>query len=499
MTLIAIDIGTTHCKAGLFNEDGVAVRIANRPMITHQSPEGWAYYDPLQVLEIVKTILYEITLDQQEPIAAIGIASMAETGLLVERDSGNPSSPLLPWFETSSQTSADLILERCSSLECYLKFGLKVNFKSSLAKILWLSQDKGWSLTNKLWLSAADFVAYYLTGNYGTDYSLASRTLAFRLDRKEWDSEWLLNWGIPEDIFPPAYPSGKPIGKLSRDFSGIKAGTAVSICGHDHVCAALAMGAITPGIVFDSMGTAETLIGMLPERLLTKDDYLLGLQCGCHVAQGLGYWMGGNSTSGGSLEWMRGVVSPIPLSYIELENLIDLANSGPTGILYYPYLLGSGSPHTNSRTRAAFIGITMSHKSEDIFKAVLEGVAYEMEFIRRSGEKMSGQAIRSLVAAGGGSRYLAWMQIKADISGCEIIAPTQPEATLLGAALAAGIGCGLYRDATEALARLAPQKVDTFYPDAENHAIYKRLFDQGYLMFQEPLRNYSQSFNNFQE
>lgn len=499
MTLIAIDIGTTHCKAGLFTEDGKVKKIASRPMNSHVSPRGWTYYDPPEVLEMIKSILEEITLDHKESISAVGIASMAETGLLLDRKTGEACSPLIPWFETISQASADLILDRANPLDCYLKYGLKVNFKSSLAKILWLSREENYPLENKYWLSAADFIAYFLTGNFATDYSLAGRTLAFRVDRRQWDEGWLRSWKIPPDLFPAAFPSGQPIGEVSRNLPGIKAGTAVSVCGHDHVCAALAMSAIDPGIVFDSMGTAETLIGVLPERSITQEDYDIGLQYGCHVAQGMRYWMGGNSASGGSIEWMRGLISPSSLSYDELDDLIDHAGDGPTGILYFPYLLGSGSPHTNPRTSGAFIGLTMSHKSEDIFKAVLEGVGYEMEYIRRSGEEMSGQPIESLVAAGGGTRNETWMQIKSDITGCEIKVPAQPEATLLGAAVATGIGIGLYRDASDALVHIAPKIAETYHPNAENHKRYQKLFNDGYLQFQEPLIQVSQRLGISQE
>jgi xylulokinase len=495
MALIAIDIGTTHCKAGLFSESGSVIKIVNKPMISHQSSKGWAYYDPPEVLKLVSSILDEITKDNDESISAIGIASMAETGLLVDKKTGEACSPLIPWFETISQPNADLILDKAGSLECYLRFGLKVNFKSSLAKILWLSEQDDYSLKNKHWLSTADYIAYYLTGNFATDYSLAGRTLAFSLDKKDWDHDWLNSWGIREDLFPPVFPSGTPIGKVSRSLPGISSDIPVSICGHDHVCASLAVGAIETGIVFDSMGTAETLIGVFPERPITEEDFRTGLQYGCHVTQGMQYWMGGNSASGGSIEWMRGLLGSSPLSYDELDEIIAKANSGPTGILYFPYLLGSGSPHTDPRKSGAFIGLTMAHKTEEIFKAVLEGVAYEIELIRRAGEKISGQPIRALIAAGGGTRNPAWMQIKSDITGCEINVLSQPEATLLGAVIAAGIGIGLYDDNEDALNQISTQILDTYHPDTENHDIYGKLFNEGYLKFQEPLHDYSKTLD----
>ena len=488
MTLLAIDIGTTHCKAGLFDVNGTVMKIASRKTITRQSSDGWAYYEPHEMLGVVAAIVEEVTRDQLQPIAAIGIASMAETGLLVDRKTSQYRSFMIPWFETKAQPYADEIILKIDPMDCYLKYGLRVSFKSSLAKILWLRQECC-SLENAIWLSAADFVAYWLTGEFGTDYSLAGRTLVFRVGEKRWDEEWLREWKIPENLFPPAYQSGTPIGKVVVSVAGLKKGIPVSVCGHDHICASLAMGVIRPGIVFDSMGTAESMIGVLPERSLTEADYHNGLHYGCHVAEGLGYWTGGLSTSGGSVEWVRTLLSSAP-SYQDLDALLDNAGPRPTGILYFPYLLGSGSPHVDPRARGALIGLTKEHRSQDFFKAVLEGTAYEMEFIRRAGERMTGQPIRSLVAAGGGTRFASWMQIKADVSGCEIKVSTEPEATLVGAAISVGVGCGVYSSLGESLNAFGARFPDTFHPIPQNFAIYKQLYENGYLHFQEALRSF---------
>lgn len=489
--IVAIDIGTTHCKAGLFYEDGSVIKIASRIMVSYKMPDGWSYYDPGQVISMVSETLEEITQDYSGAISAVGIASMAETGLLVNRADGNLRSHFIPWFETVTQPMADLIQEKSDPLDYYLKYGLKVSFKSSLAKILWLKREQNYSFEGAVWLSAADYVAYWLTDLFATDYSLACRTLVFKVNQKVWDEEWLQEWDLPRTLFPPAFQAGQPVGYVKQSAFGLKKGTPVSICGHDHVCAALAMGAIRPGVVFDSMGTAEILIGALDERPLTKEDYENGLQYGAHVASGLGYWMGGVSTSGGSIEWLRNLLPPPSPSYADLENLLTSINQEPTGILYFPYLLGSGSPHTNSKVRGALIGLSINHRSEDILKAILEGTSYEVEFIRQAGERMSGKEIPVLIAAGGGTRYRAWSLIKANITGCQIDVSAEPEATLLGAALAAGIGVGIYQNAHEVHQALAPREVESFYPDPRSHQLYQDLYQRGYLMFQKSLRQYN--------
>jgi sugar (pentulose or hexulose) kinase len=492
MTILAIDIGTTHCKAGLFALDGTALKIATRPMVTQRAPSGESYFDPEALWGTASAVIRKVAATAG-PIAAVGIASMAETGLLVDRQTGAARSFFVPWFDTAAQAQADLIGRQSDPLERYLKTGLRASFKCSLAKVLWLRARDESLLAGAIWLSAADYIAYRLTGKFGTDFSLAGYTFAFRVDRRAWDSDWLREWRLSPDLFPPANPSGTPVGGVQIDVAeslGLSAGTPVAVCGHDHVTAAFAMNVTSPGKVFNSMGTAETLLGALPERLLTEDDFRSGLIYGCHVANGCGYWLGSLSASGGSVEWLRAQLGQKPLTYDEIDALLASAHPEPTGILYFPYLVGSGPPHTDPLIRGAFIGLSASHGRADLLKAVLEGTVYEVEFIRQTGEHITGQPIPALVAAGGGTRNRPWLQIKADVSGCRIEASAEPEATLLGAALVAGIGSGLYASEGEAFKGLCLNPVEVFLPDSERHAIYRRLYEQGYLRLQEALRHH---------
>jgi xylulokinase len=250
------------------------------------------------------------------------------------------------------------------------------------------------------------------------------------------------------------------------------------------------MNVTLPGKVFNSMGTAEILLGTLPARPLSGEDFDSGLIYGCHVANGCGYWLGSLSASGGSVEWLRAQLGRNPLSYAEIDALLANARVEPTGILYFPYLVGSGPPHTDPLIRGAFVGLSASHGRADLLKAVLEGTVYEIEFIRQAGERITGQPIPTLIAAGGGTRSRPWLQIKADVTGCRIEASAEPEATLLGAALVAGIGCGLYAGEAEAFAGLRLKPVEVFLRDRERHVVYRRLYEQGYLRLQDALRHH---------
>ena len=491
--LLGIDVGTTHCKAGLFRLDGDPISVSSRPTPLRRSPEGNAFYDPQELWATVAAAIREVVAGcgRAGTISAIGIASMAETGLLVDRKSGAPRSPLIPWFDPAATPQAELLKREGDHGERFLRSGIRPNFKCSLAKVLWLrEQDKG-VIREATWLSTADYIAYCLTGVMATDYSLAGRTYAFRIDQKTWDEAWLGHLGLDVRVFPTPLPSGTIVGWIEPEIAaaiGLPTGTPVSIAGHDHVCAAFAAGAIDPGLVFDSMGTAEALIGGFEERSLEENELRSGLVYGCHVVKGRNYWMGGLSASGGSVEWLGAILDEPPLSYAELDALLEGASPGPTGILYFPYLSGSGSPHTDFLVRGAFTGLNAAHGQSDLAKAVLEGTAYEVEFIRRAAEMATGSAIHQIIASGGGTRNRHWMQIKADVSGCRLEVLPMPEATLLGAALVAGVGCGVFADAAQAIDAARQVVVEIYLPDAGRHQGYIDLYERGYLHLQAPLR-----------
>jgi xylulokinase len=238
------------------------------------------------------------------------------------------------------------------------------------------------------------------------------------------------------------------------------------------------------------MGTAEALVGVYQARVLGETEFRSGFAFGCHVLPDLKYWMGGLSASGGSIEWLCRLLGENTLTYDELSTLAAKARHGPSGILYFPYLAGSGSPHTDIQVRAALIGLDAAHSREDVCKAILEGTALEIEFILSQAGKSLELEIEGLLASGGGTRNPLWMQIKSDIMGIPVRVPRIEEAALLGAALIAGMGCSLYANADEALA--SHQQLDevVYLPDPANHRDYLPVREH-YLIWQRPLRELS--------
>ncbi len=165
----------------------------------------------------------------------------------------------------------------------------------------------------------------------------------------------------------------------------------------------------------------------------------------------------------------------------------------PGQILYLPYLSGRGAPWPDTSVRGAFIGLDSSHGRTDLLKAVLEGTSYQMESIRRAAEQTLGLTIDRLVAAGGGARNRPWLQIKADIGGCSIDVPETAEATLLGAALIAAHGAGLWPNDSDRRAAPTKQVAISISPDASKHRTYRHIYQQHFKMLQAPLKTYYQT------
>jgi sugar (pentulose or hexulose) kinase len=497
MALLGIDIGTTHCKAGFFHENGSAIKIAVRPTNKHYNQQGEPFFSPEEIWGNIASCIQEILLGCEEQISAIGITSMAETGLLLDRQTGRPRTNFIPWFSRCAEAEAEEISKEDSSFQRFQKTGLHNSYKYGLAKILHIKKQNEGILEGAVWLSASDYIAYRLTGNFATDYSLAARTYAFRIDQLTWDQPWMKHFDLPEQLFPEALPSGSKMGVTqTKDLTelGISPGIPVAIAGHDHLVAALAVGAINPGIVFDSIGTAETMVGAFEKKQLTEMDYASGMTFGCHIVRDRYFWMGGISASGGSIEWFREQFSNQKMSYEDITSLCTDVKEGPSRILYYPYLSGSGSPQPDPYARGAFIGLKASHQRKDLLKAMMEGTAYELESIRRSAERISGHPINRMISVGGGTKNRYWLQIKSDITNCQLTIPEINEATLLGAAITAGIGTGVYKSEEEAVSAIQFIHSQEIVPNQEFHQEYKCLYKEGYMGLQEQLRNFYRSF-----
>ncbi|KQX46640.1 FGGY-family carbohydrate kinase [Paenibacillus sp. Root444D2] len=491
---LALDIGTTNIKAGVADENGKLLATAIRANRKQQHAQGYAYYDPQHLWNTVVDLINEVVKGARvTSIRSVGITSMAESGLLVDRQTGAARTMIIPWFETCALPYEARIKSEIDAYEQFCQSGLHPSFKQGLSKLLWIQETQPEALEGTVWLSVSSFVAYLLTGRFMEEETLAARTFVYRMDKQAWNLPLIQHFGLKESHFPTVVATGTSIGTVLPEVSrrlGLGVETAVCLAGHDHVCASLTIGQSEVGRVYNSMGTAETLVGHFGIRALGEADYHSGLAFGRHPLPGQMFWMGGHSASGGSVEWLRDLLDKGDLSYSDILGMLDQVALTPTGILYYPYLSGCGAPSPNALAKAGWIGLTTRHSRGDMFKAILEGNAYQMEWLRQEAEKVGREPINKLIVVGGGAKNKHWLQIKADVSGIELQHPNLPEATLLGAALMAGVGSGVYTSFEEAILALPAPESQVYAPDPMRHTQYRSMFENGFSRFRPMLLEY---------
>ena len=298
-------------------------------------------------------------------------------------------------------------------------------------------------------------MAFRLCGVAATDFSLASRTLALDLQGLRWADELLEEVGVPPDLFAPLRESGSALGPVSREAAGatgLPEGACVAAGGHDHVCGALAVGVTEKGTMLNSLGTAEAIFLPLERPLTDPRVGNQGYTQGAHVA-GQYYVFGGQYTSGASVEWLREILDGADYDILisEAENVPP----GSFGAFFLPHLRLANPPYDDPAARGAFVGLSTDVGRGALFRAVLEGLAYDS---RNSLEPLLAHAglkgLRAIHAIGGGTQNRLLMSIKATVMNQEITVSGVEEATSLGAAILGGIGAGIYPDIPSALEEL---------------------------------------------
>jgi xylulokinase len=489
--IVGLDMGSTSVKALVYEPSGRAVAKACVPASIHYPRPGWAFYDPnelwSQAVEVLRDALAQI--DDPRRIAGIAVTSVGEAGVLLDTN-GAAVHESIAWFDQRTLKQHEWISgavgwERLSAIT-----GLASAPIYSVLKQLWIKENapEAWSRAVR-WLHVADFVAYMLSGEQATDWSIASRTLAFDLRKREWSAEILDAAGIDRNLFAPLVPSGTPIGKVTAgaaSATGLPETTIVSTGGHDHICGALAAGITRPGNVLDSFGTAEVVMLSLDRPIDSPELERAGYCQGSHVVEGLSYVYGGLFTAGGSVNWWKDILGA------DHETLIADASAAPAGsqgVCFLPHLRMGDSPHLDPRSRGAFVGLTADVRQSDLARAVFEGVSLEAKTSLDPLLMLAGiDHIDNVTLIGGGARNDLLTQIKASIFNARVRVLDLDEETALGAAILAGIGAGVYRDAQHALETIetTPTFVEPVFADVQTYDDYYR---QVFLPLYDSLRD----------
>jgi len=413
---------------------------------------------------------------------------MGEAGVALDK-AGNPIYPIIAWFDQRTRAQAAQLASQIGAEVIMQITGLDINPIFSLCKIMWIRDNQAdLYIKASKWLNISDYISYKLCGVMATDYSLASRTLMLNLIKLQWDFEILREININTNILADLVPSGTQLGFILPEVAratGLPPTTIVSTGGHDHVCAALALGAVSQGTILDSLGSAEALFVPIEQVAIEADLCRKGYAYGAHVAGGY-YVLAGLFASGIAVEWFRESVA----RESSLEELIEEATHVPAGSLgavFLPHLRTANTPHNDPLSLGAFVGLTTDTHRSALFRAVLEGIALEIHHALDVLSEKYNLNNSKIIATGGGAKNDLLINIKASVFGRPIITKSIEEATTLGAALLGGVGAGIYANAKEAVLSVCSES-RIIEPDERLIQLYRDLYNEIYKHLYNSLR-----------
>lgn len=485
--ILAHDLGTTGNKATLFDASGAAAAAAFRAYETAYPQPNWAEQSAddwwWAVRDSTRELLESSNITPGD-IAAVSFSGMMN-GMLPVDVEGMPLRSAIIWADMRATAEADSLAERCGFEEVYHRTGHRPGASYTAAKMLWLQryQPDLYARTHRI-LQAKDYVAYRLSGAFATDFSDASGTNLFDLEQRDWAVDMIAAVDLDRDKLPPALPSSTIIGQVTREAAaetGLLAGTPVVIGGGDGACATVGAGSVKPGDAYNYVGSSSWIAVTSEEPL---HDPQMRTFTFAHLDPALYFPTGTMQCAGGAYDWLERLLRGEGSSklYGELGSAATAVEPGAGGLLFLPYLIGERSPHWNPRARGSFVGLTMAHGRPEMARAVMEGVALNLKMILDAFQDQDA-GIEAMRLIGGGARSALWRQILADVYGLPILLPDLlAEATSLGAAIAGGVGVGLFPDFR--VAHEIVQVEEGEQPNAEAAACYAEL----YPLFQETYR-----------
>ena len=488
MSLLGIDIGSSSCKGVAFDLHGKIIAQAEAGYSVSTPGHDRAELDANvfwgSAFKVIRAVADKTSAD---PVEAMALASHGETYIPLDIH-GQPLTTAVMNSDNRA-VSQSIRWEKSMGREgIYSITGLPIHSMFSINKIQWLLENQPDIYDRAAYfVNPADFVLMKLGFPPITDYSLASRTMAFDIRKKQWSDEILGLAGIKNKLFPTPLPAGQLIGRLSASITsvlGLRSGVSVSLGGHDQPCGALGSGVIDSGQVADSAGSYECLSIVSAKPLGHTQALQYSLNSYCHVIPDR-YITLAFFPSGLMVRWF--VEQFCGTDYLEaiaqdksvyeiLASKVAKEKSSPTGITVLPHLIGSCNPHWDVRAKGIIAGLTPDVTRIRLYQAIFEGIACEMAMNIKVLQQVAGD-FDSVRIFGGNAQSPFSVQLRADISGKRIMILPHSEMVCQGAAILAGIGCGQFNNVQDALGFI-PKIVDAYVPQMKSGKIYNDIVYQ---------------------
>ncbi len=452
--IIALDQGTTSSRCILFDREQNIVSMAQKEFTQHYPRPGWVEHDPLEIWSSQYSVLGEVMARsgiRAEEVAGIGITNQRETAILWDKETGRPVYNAIVW---QCRRTAELCeeLKRDTAFGDYVRehTGLRIDAYFSATKIKWILDNvpeaREKAAAGRLLFGTVDtWLVWRLTGGkvHVTDYTNASRTMLFDIDRLCWDETICARLGIPMELLPEVRPCSQIYGYTNLQ------GAELPIAGMagDQQAALFGQACFEEGDAKNTYGTGcFLLMNTGTRRCSSRNGLVTTLAAGTDGC--VQYALEGSVFVGGAvIQWLR---DELHFIHDAADTAYFAEKAGDNGGVYVvPAFTGLGAPHWDMYARGAILGLTRGAGRNHIIRAALESIAYQTGDVLRAMEEDTGIELRTLRVDGGASANDFLMQFQADIVGRSILRPVVRETTALGAAYLAGLSTGLWSSREE--------------------------------------------------
>lgn len=448
--VLALDEGTTSARAILFDSDLNIVNIGQYEFPQHYPQPGYVEHNPEEIWEAqMLAIKKAISKIDAKQIVAIGITNQRETTVLWDAKSGKPVYNAIVWQDRRTSPITDWLKANYFKM-IKDKTGLVPDPYFSASKIKWILDNvpnvREKAERGEIKFGTIDtYLIWRLTNGkaHVTDYSNASRTMLFNINKLEWDREILELLKIPESILPEVKPSSEIYGYSEA------LGNLIPISGDagDQQAALFGQVAFNVGEIKATYGTGSFILMNIGNNPIRSENLLTTIAWGLEKNKVTYALEGSIFITGAAVQWFRDGLRAIDVSD-EIEPLASSVEDNG-GVYFVPAFVGLGAPYWDPYARGLIIGITRGTTKAHIARAILESIAYQTRDVIEVMQKESGISINSLKVDGGAAKDNLLMQFQADILGIKVIRPKVMETTSMGVAMLAGLGVGLWNSLEE--------------------------------------------------
>jgi len=470
MIIGGLDIGTTGCKITAYDEKGNFIHKAYREYEVSRK-NGMHEIDANVIFSAVCEVIGDTC--QKYDLSAIGITSFGETFAVID-EQDNILMPSMLYTDTRGEAECEELISLLGEDNITSIVGVKPHQMYSLPKMMWIKNNRPdvFEKTKRIMLME-DFIVYMLTGNAYIDYSLAARTMAFDIRKKCWSEEILNAAGIDINLLSIPVKAFNIAGTIKPEIAlrlGIKSTVKIVNGSHDQVASAVGSGIFSPGEAADGTGTVECVVPIFDKIPDDKRLYDEGYCVVPYVSDDTYVCYALSFTGGAALKWYKDNFAK-EMSYSELD---DKLNNTPTDLLIMPHFAGAANPYMDNASKATVLGLTLGHNAMDIYKALMEGVTYEI-MLNIEHLNSFGIDFKKIYATGGGASSKVWLQIKADILNRPITSLEAKEVGACGTCMMVGVAIGIFKDLYEAKKHFV-KEVETVLTNKKNTEKYHKLY-----------------------